>query len=276
MISVAIEQLGAPCIELVLQTMGAIQVDDADTVLQLLRELAPRLRDVSKMLDRVYDHCRPEIFYNQMRPFWAGAKGMGSVGLPRGIYYNTGDGKGEWHVEAGGSAAQSPLFHFLDAALSVEHRIGGKADTKGTLDVRRPLWRDGAETNWLILDASPLLTQEMRRLIPKPHRDFIQDIEQQACIKEYTSKHGEQWVDAYNTVIGCLSDFRNRHIRIAARYILTESRRPTSAVSADAITLSTANLDPSYGLAEEAKGTGGTPFMTFLKESRDETRASAV
>lgn len=139
MISAAIENLGAACIRIILSAMEACLAEDIDTATTQMQQLPAHLLKIGEMLDRMYEKCRPEVFYHQMRPFWAGAKGM-EAALPNGIFYDTtpegsSERTGEKHVVAGASAAQSPLFHFLDAALAVQHRIGGKADTATTLRV---------------------------------------------------------------------------------------------------------------------------------------------
>ena len=118
----------------------------------------------------------------------------------------------------------------------------------------------------------------MRELMPAPHREFIEQVREDSTIRECSQRHGGALLAAYNESLANLTDFRDRHIRIAARYIVNESKQPSNTVSADAIKLSSANanLEPSYGLAEEAKGTGGTPFMSFLKQSRNETRSAVI
>lgn len=46
---------------------------------------------------------------------------MGHSGLPRGVFYDEGDGNGEWRHNSGGSNAQSSLIQFFDVVLGVEH-----------------------------------------------------------------------------------------------------------------------------------------------------------
>ena len=46
---------------------------------------------------------------------------MAVAGLPKGVFYDEGNGKGEWRQFSGGSNAQSSLIAFCDVVLGVEH-----------------------------------------------------------------------------------------------------------------------------------------------------------
>ena len=46
---------------------------------------------------------------------------MAVAGLPNGVFYDEGNGKGEWRQYSGGSNAQSSLIAFCDVVLRVEH-----------------------------------------------------------------------------------------------------------------------------------------------------------
>ena len=63
---------------------------------------------------------------------------MSVAGLPKGVFYDEGDGRGEWRMYSGGSNAQSSLIQFFDIVLGVEHhsQAGTKASKTGFLNVR--------------------------------------------------------------------------------------------------------------------------------------------
>jgi Indoleamine 2,3-dioxygenase. len=126
MISVAIEARGAKIIPMMLNAIDAVNMNDSIRVTELLNELTQCLGELTAILERMYEKCSPPIFYHQIRPFLAGSKNMAAAGLPDGVYYDTGDGNGEWRQYSGGSNAQSSLIQFFDIVLGVEHRSTGE------------------------------------------------------------------------------------------------------------------------------------------------------
>jgi indoleamine 2,3-dioxygenase len=121
LISVAIEARGAEIIRMMLKVMDAVRANDSHTVAQCLLKFSDIVQEIGTMLDRMYEKCDPEVFYHKIRPFLAGSKNMTMAGLPNGVFYDEGEGKGKWRQYSGGSNAQSSLIQFLDIALGVEH-----------------------------------------------------------------------------------------------------------------------------------------------------------
>jgi indoleamine 2,3-dioxygenase len=130
-LSVAIEACGAKMIPLVLNTIGAVHLADSARATELLLEMAGCLDELGALLERMHERCRPAVFYHQIRPLLAGSKNMASAGLPNGVFYDPGDGQGEWHQHSGGSNAQSSLIQLFDIALGIEHLASGEPDAKG-------------------------------------------------------------------------------------------------------------------------------------------------
>ena len=130
MVSDAIEARGAPLILSMLDAIHAAAVDDAHRVRINLDQLSTGLRDLGVLLERMYEKCDPNVFYHQLRPYLAGSKNMASAGLPNGVFYDLGEGKGSWHQYSGGSNAQSSLIQAFDVFLGVEHFATG--DSKST------------------------------------------------------------------------------------------------------------------------------------------------
>ena len=50
---------------------------------------------------------------------------MAACGLPNGVFYDQGNGNGEWHQYYGASNGQSSLIHAFDIFLGVEHSATG-------------------------------------------------------------------------------------------------------------------------------------------------------
>lgn len=121
--------------------MDAVRANNSAVVIESLEKFGTCLKNVGEILKRMYEHCDPMVFYNDIRPFLAGSKNMGVAGLPSGVFYEEGapgGEKGEWRAYSGGSNAQSSLIQFFDVVLGVEHSLtgGAKGSKNGFLQVR--------------------------------------------------------------------------------------------------------------------------------------------
>jgi len=140
LISVAIEAHGAAIIPVMLKAMDAAQLKKPEIVINALIKFSKCVGEVGVILKRMNEGCDPDVFYNQIRPFLAGSKNMVLAGLPNGVFYEEGEGKGKWRQYSGGSNAQSSLIQFFDVALGVEHSLTGaaKGSKPGFLQVTKP------------------------------------------------------------------------------------------------------------------------------------------
>lgn len=89
---------------------------------------------------------------------------------------------------------------------------------------------------------------------PTGHRRFIEDVRRASTLRSFVSRSGHKGLtDAYNGAVQAVADFRSRHLEYAASYINKQGSK-------------SAGNNPDVG-------TGGTPFMKYLKKHRDETAA---
>lgn len=274
LISVAIEARGAPIISLMLTAMAAARHGDAGAVTRCLRAFAERLTDLTVILQRMHESCDPTVFYHRIRPFLAGSKNMAEAGLPNGVLYEDGTGTETYRQYSGGSNAQSSLIQFFDIALGIEHRPTGE---KKRRDSEERSDHGPSQRNNFI--------REMRQYMPGPHARFLNDVSMVSNIRDFVEEnaHERQLCIAYDACLAMLSAFRDKHIAIVTRYIITPSRevRARSRSRSPEVTRQRLNLAVASSRKNDEgrkgqKGTGGTALIPFLKQARDETGEPAV
>lgn len=270
LVSVAIEACGAPIIPLMLTAMAAARHNDAPTVTRCLRAFAERLTDLTTLLQRMHESCDPTVFYHRIRPFLAGSKNMGEAGLPHGVVYEDGSGNEIYQQYSGGSNAQSSLIQFFDVALGIEHRPTGKQQDSSPSAAREPSQRHN-------------FIREMRQYMPGPHARFLNDVSLVSNIREFVhdNQQDSQLSLAYDACLSMLSSFRDKHIAIVTRYIITPSREVRARSRSRSPEVTRQRLNLAVASRKESnrgdqKGTGGTALIPFLKQARDETGEPAV
>jgi indoleamine 2,3-dioxygenase len=95
--------------------------------------------------------------------------------------------------------------------------------------------------------------REMGDYMPPKHRAFVAAVEQRSKLRDFVHHKMQQLPELKNLYNDCLSlieRFRTKHLEFAARYVHQQAAE--------------AHNDTSIG-------TGGTPFMRYLKKHRDET-----
>jgi indoleamine 2,3-dioxygenase len=106
-------------------------------------------------------------------------------------------------------------------------------------------------------DALREFLAELHHYRPTQHRRFIEDMAQASRLRAFAVKEGDAAMrDAFNACVEQVARFRTRHLEYAASYI---------------------NKQASSGAGNDTDvGTGGTPFMKYLKKHRDENRAQTI
>ncbi|HEV8242590.1 MAG TPA: hypothetical protein VGQ07_01225 [Nitrospirales bacterium] len=231
LIHVDIEAKAGPALAGLVQAINAACGDDPDEVMRGLQGAAAAKERMYNTLLRMPEGCDPYIYFHRVRPYIHGWKD--NPALPHGVVY---EGVEEFHDKPqqfrGETGAQSSIIPSLDAALGVRHEAG-------------PL------THYL---------QEMREYMPPKHRAFIATLESfhdeqdrtvlWGYVRDRKQKNPKLW-EAFCECIRRLARFRETHYDYADRYIHQQSQR---------------SLSNPTGV-----GTGGTPFMTYLKKHLDET-----
>ncbi|MGI9361574.1 MAG: indoleamine 2,3-dioxygenase [Parasphingorhabdus sp.] len=105
----------------------------------------------------------------------------------------------------------------------------------------------------------PLRTylDELHIYRPPEHRRFIDDIRENSIVRAFIQSAGSPALnELYNECVQNLTRFRTRHLEYAASYINKQSKGGAGNTS--------------------DVGTGGTPFMKYLKKHRDEAAAHMI
>jgi indoleamine 2,3-dioxygenase len=132
-VSNAMEARARPLIDMMLSAIEAVDRNNAEFVAECLERLGEALMELAAILDRMDERCRPQVFYHKIRTVLAGSENMEHAGLPRGVFYDEGEGRGRWRKYRGGSNGQSSLLQFFDVVLGVDHgsstfhRVSGDA-----------------------------------------------------------------------------------------------------------------------------------------------------
>ena len=95
---------------------------------------------------------------------------------------------------------------------------------------------------------------EMRGYMPPAHRKLIEYVEKNSNLKSFI-KNDKRLEDLYNESLVEISAFRTQHLQYAADYIHKQNTKSTLFGSGGSV----------------VRGTGGTPFMKYLKKHKDET-----
>ncbi|KAH7156083.1 Indoleamine 2,3-dioxygenase [Dactylonectria macrodidyma] len=252
LISVAMEARAGAIIPPMMAAMDAVKTRDYDVITSALDGLKACIDGVGVLLERMYEKNDPATFYHKIRPFLAGSKNMEAAGLPRGVFYDEGNGKGQWMQLRGGSNGQSSLIQFFDIVLGVEHSTTGNATPEA---------------------GQPSYFELIRGYMPGPHARFLVHIERMGSIRELANQsstdeaHGRMQ-ESFKAAVDALTLFRNKHVSIVTRYIILPSRQAGSKAASGRQNLASTSTQ-KHG--EELTGTGGTVLMPFLKQSRDET-----
>jgi len=92
---------------------------------------------------------------------------------------------------------------------------------------------------------------ELHAYRPPQHRRFIEDLAAASRLRAFCTGQRQSVKDAFNACMEAIATFRTRHLEYAAKFITKQAGR-------------------------DVAGTGGTPFMRYLKKHRDENRAQTI
>ncbi|KAG2008682.1 tryptophan 2,3-dioxygenase [Coprinopsis cinerea AmutBmut pab1-1] len=264
--SARMELKGVEALDLMQHMMDEAFVGDDIAVRRIteyLRELSVVINDLSVMLMKVKEGCSPQVFYNDIRPWFRGEDSTSGS---------------KWEFEgmeldpsltaptelSGASAGQSSLIHALDIFLGVDqfsHSRGESDEPSSSPPTMLPPGQQQPKSAFL---------KRMQSYMPRHHRAFLTHLANNprpirnivALQARDGGEAGKQILQAYNTAVQALKEFRDKHMIIVALYIIGPARRNVLGQT------SREKKEDSGAL----KGTGGTDLVKFLKGVRDKTK----
>lgn len=195
--------------------LEAVDLQDKNAVVSNLENMGTAMDKMTESLKKMRKQCDPYIFYHRVRTYLSGWE-KGSLKFPNGIIYE--GVSQESRYELGASAAQSTPMHVYDEIFQITHKSS--------------------------------LLKEMRKYMPKEHREFISMIGKNSSkLQDFINDSNDVVKKAYNDTLHKMCEFRSYHIQLVASYIISQSK----------------------DLSKE-KGTGSSSLIPFLKELRKETQ----
>ena len=249
--SARIELRGVEALGIMRMTLDEILVGDTVAVgriTKLLTRLTAVIDDLRKLLLDVRACCDPDIYYNDVRPWFRGEdsathkrkwvfEGLGTDPELEGIKPPT--------ELSGASAGQSSLIHTLDCFLGVDN-------VKSTPD---------GKTSFM---------SRMQVYMPRNHRLFLDHLAKtsQPSIRAFVqNSQDEKLLEAYNGAVMALKGFRDSHMILVTLYIIGPARRARQSEE---------NESGQGRQEERLKGTGGTDMVKFLKTTRNRTAETVL
>lgn len=208
-----------------------------------LEVAAASIEDSIAILERMGERCDPYIYNERVRVFMSGwtADAMPEEGLT----YEGVEGVPRTETAARGDGKGGGRGGWRTEAYFGE--TGAQSSVVPALDAALGV---GFSEDELL----PYLLA-MREYMPPRHAEFIRALERAPSLRDAVVASGDaELQEAYNRCIEGLVHFRKLHFELAYTYVRQWDQRPD----------------------EEIKGTGGTPFMPYLKKHRRTTFETLV
>ena len=168
-------------------------------------EITRSIEEMTRILNKMYEKCRPEIFNGQVRRYLTGW--LNDPELPDGLIYELGRDRSEEQMKlAGGSAAQNPTVQLLDILLGVKHE-------RDTEDLMISGYNMSGCPRMNYLGA-------MRTYMPTEHREYLNNFERRMCQLEKFKE-----TEGYQSCVKALINFRSEHIKMVTLFIVCQSKK---------------------------------------------------
>lgn len=187
------------CGKLLKHLISYIEFQSEQNLLELLISVKMTLEKITEILRTMYDNCKPEKFWTQVRLYLSGF--TSDNGFPNGLKIKDTDISFSF---GGGSAAQSSLIQLIDVILEIAHES----------------------------EHGKQFLADQRNYMPKKHRDFLQYVEthfQKKSLRLDVTKH-PNLLSNYNDAISALKIFRQARYRLVHDYVVKFVKQPEEEV----------------------------------------------
>ncbi|KXN87276.1 Indoleamine 2,3-dioxygenase [Leucoagaricus sp. SymC.cos] len=261
--SARIELRGVEALELMRMMMDEMFVGDAIAIHRIsgyLKRMTSVIDNIRTLLLDVKKLCRPDIYYNVVRPWLRGEDS--DAGKRKWIFEGVDENQQPAEL-SGPSAGQSALVHVLDIYLGVDHQASATPQ-------------------------KPSFMNRMQIYMPRNHRLFLNHLAANPRpLRAFVMRSQDQeMIDVYNRAVVTLKELRDAHMIITTLFVVGPARRAARAALERKeremeMEKLVADGEESSGDAAKSKddtlrGTGGTDLVKFLKDTRTRTTEAVI
>ena len=183
MVHTHIEFAAATGLKMIAHAYTAMAQQENGTLAQDLQQISTVLVEMVSIAKRLYEHCRPEFFFNQLVVYFGGSKDFGFIyeGVSSTPQYLR-----------SGSGAQDSAIPAFDIFLGTQHD-----------------------------DKQREVLEDFKKYMPQKHREFLTSLSAQPSVREYVKTSGDaELIKSYNKTVEALCVFRKTHIGIVHSYVI--------------------------------------------------------
>ena len=233
LVSMFCELAAAPGIVAVVEAFSAAKSRNIPQLIECLSRVASAIENIKTTAMRMYEECKPDVFYTQVRPFQSGYEGIVFEGVtaeqPQKV--------------SGASAAQSSTIPVFDILLGV------KTD-------------EFEKTNKFL--------KEQRDHMPVTHRDFLTELARKTSVRGYVANCGDaELMRCFNDCVKKLVKFRKCHHKLTTKMIVEPAGKCKDGAGTGGNIVGPATDLKGEAVKkkdEQHIGTGGTDFRVMLNE----------
>ena len=218
---------------------------------ELLTGLAGLIDYLNDIIQSVRECCDHRVFYRDIRPWLEGSDSK-TPGYRNWIYEGVKDSN--TLDLSGPSGGQSSVLHALDAFLDVDHK---------TRTGRYVGMAENADGGFM---------ERMTRYMPGSHRAYLTRLAAMPRPIRELALSTPTLREPYNLAVTALKDLREKHMRIAFRYIVTMSKGAGGKSSCPL----RSSVERAAGSNSVVLGTGGNDVARLLTACRDATRRTLL